>query len=234
MGKSSCRQGGLLDPPTKGTNTVDNVERAETQLAPYSSAVGRRLLILAVFFSAATIVLAACQAGCATVIVPPATPTDPAPVVLVDYGRHTSLVLPRPEGRSVEYAYGEWGWFALDRTGFFEALGAMLLPTQGALGRAELDVPPDPDELARFKLFEDAILLEVAAADAASLTARLDERFARQEADRVEQPRCGLAFVPDDRDFHLFHTCNRAVADWLEALGCEVRGAAILGNFRIE
>ena len=46
--------------------------------------------------------------GCAMTFRPPVYPENPVTVVVLDHGRHSSLVLPRGDGGSVEYAYGEW------------------------------------------------------------------------------------------------------------------------------
>jgi len=58
--------------------------------------------------------------GCTSTVIPPKRVTDPAAVFLTDYGRHSSLLLPDREGRLVEYAFGDWDWFATLVTQYFE------------------------------------------------------------------------------------------------------------------
>src|SRR5688572_12511152 len=73
--------------------------------------------------------------GCATTVRPPADPKDPVVVVLIDYGHHSGVILPEPEGAWVEYAFGEWDYFALNKTDLFTGMIALGCPNQGTLGR---------------------------------------------------------------------------------------------------
>jgi len=77
-----------------------------------------------------------CAAGCTNIIVPPAEVDDPQTAYVLDYGRHSSLLLPNDEETEfTEYAYGEWEWYALRRDSFFRVLPVLFLPTTGTLGR---------------------------------------------------------------------------------------------------
>ena len=82
-------------------------------------------------------------AGCATVVVAPAAPEDPVPAFLLDHGGHASLVLPAEKGRLVRYAYGDFSWYALGRTGPGTGLAALAGGTPAALGRGELAGPAE-------------------------------------------------------------------------------------------
>ena len=54
------------------------------------------------------LLLMATLSGCGTtLIVPPDKPRDPAPVFVLDHGRHTSLVLSAANGTLHRYAYGD-------------------------------------------------------------------------------------------------------------------------------
>ncbi|MGH8287112.1 MAG: hypothetical protein ACRETT_15295, partial [Steroidobacteraceae bacterium] len=81
-------------------------------------------------------------AGCTTTIGAPVHPADPVEVFIIDQGRTASLVIPASSGGMLRYAYGDWRWYALRETGLFRGAAALLWPTQGALGRAELGGPP--------------------------------------------------------------------------------------------
>ncbi len=173
--------------------------------------------------------------GCATTIVPPEEPPAPTSVFVVDFGRHTSLLLPsRPDGSLVEYAYGEWKWFALDESRSYRVIPTLFWPTHGTLGRRALFVAPDRDAIRRAVPCEDVLEVVVAAEDALSLAARLEAQF-EEHCDSVHyQPLYDLDFVPSEKAFHLFHNCNGVVADWLRELGCDVRGAAVFASFVVK
>lgn len=78
-------------------------------------------------------------AGCAATIVPPSVVAEPAKVGVLDHGRHASLIVEVPGTPAmIRYSYGDWQWYALQKTGVTEATSAVLGPTQAALGRREL------------------------------------------------------------------------------------------------
>ena len=55
--------------------------------------------------------------ACQQTIEPPKRVSDPVNVFVVDYGRHASLALPKEGTGLVEWSWGDWNWFALERTG---------------------------------------------------------------------------------------------------------------------
>ena len=175
------------------------------------------------------------MSGCATTIIPPEDPPVPVSVFVVNFGRHTSLLLPALTDDSlVEYAYGEWKWFALDKSRSYRVFPTLFWPTRGTLGRRALSVSPDPHAIRRTVPCEDVLEVVVASEDALSLSARLDMQFERNVDSMHFQPLYDLHFVHSDKAFHLLHNCNRAVADWLRELGCEVRGVAVLADFVVK
>ena len=179
------------------------------------------------------VTIAAGSAGCATTIVPPEQPVAPVPVYVVDYGRHTSLLLPEETRGLTEYAYGDWSWFALDRTEWHNAVPALFGPTDGALGRRHLDVEHDVSAI-RWKIpCEEILEITVAGDDVRRLSGELESRF-EERSDAVHyQPVHGLTFVRSDEGFNACHNCNHVVAGWLRELGCEVRGSAMTADFTI-
>ncbi|TVQ60429.1 MAG: DUF2459 domain-containing protein [Phycisphaerales bacterium] len=171
--------------------------------------------------------------GCGAVITPPANVHDPVRVYIADYGRHSSLVLPTPEGEAVEYAYGEWNWFALNKDGWWRTPGVVLIPSRGALGRSTWPVFVDASDAQRHMRVVTVIEVSVDRERAAALERRLRERFDAHADTARNNPRYGLEFVHDDDSYWLFNHCNTAVAAWLRELGCEVRGATLLADFRL-
>src|SRR4051812_31909619 len=79
------------------------------------------------------------QTGCATTVIPPARPYDPVTVYLTDYGRHSSVIIPSPQGGYDEWAFGDWEFFALGHTQTWIAIRAMLHSPQATLGRRHID-----------------------------------------------------------------------------------------------
>ena len=197
-------------------------------------AVHQRRYVSVMMLSAAlfvTFALGLC-AGCTTTIVGPGNVVDPVQVYLVDYGRHPSLVLPRTDFTHVEYTYGEWQWYAEDHTAGLSALRALMVPTQGALGRRQFDAQQGEEwweELGYLQVY--AITVE--RDQAAALLAHLDERWEAGAGDRLYNARYDLEFVPDAQPYHLANNSNPMVAGWLEQLDCEVRGSALVSNWRI-
>jgi len=178
---------------------------------------------------------AACAgpAGCGAHIVPPelSAADEPAVVVLTDYGRHSSLILPRDDGTAVEYAYGQLGWYALDRRVWWKTPFVTLLPNSGALGTRTLPAPevgglPPPEPA-----LQHAYTLAVPREAVGRLLRRLDARFAAGTGPVIDNPGTGLLFVRDGRSYWLLNNCNTEVAGWLRELGCRVDGPSVWAKF---
>ena len=180
----------------------------------------------------AVIVTAAALAGCTTSIIPPADPTDPVSVFVLDYGRHSSLLLPDTSAQAfTEYAYGDWNWFALDRSEWYDVFPTLFWPTRGALGRRTLHVESNPETIMGVVACEHVLEVTVSARRASELSAELDSQFEQRSETLHYQPLYDLSFVHGETAFHLFENCNHMLADWLRALGCEVRGPAMAADF---
>lgn len=89
--------------------------------------------------------------GCTNVITPPRNLTAPHYVYLLDYGKHSSLLLPsgNVDGNRhfTEYAYGEWEWYAKQEDGICRVIPTLFWPTTGTLGRNTWTLtgaPPSP------------------------------------------------------------------------------------------
>jgi hypothetical protein len=187
----------------------------------------RRLLPLLVTLSA--------LGGCATQVTPPAQLEAPAQVFVLDHGRHTSLVVSTPAGDLVRYAYGDWRFYAERETGPWRAVAALGWSTPSALGRRELPGPPTAATVRRrIPLQIDALHeISVERARIEALRAELDAIFAAAEEVR-ETPETHLFFVPHPQAYNLRHNSNTVVARWLEQLGCEVSGPALVARWRID
>lgn len=218
---------------------------------------GRRRGLLLKMVMVSTLLEA--MAGCTTTVRVPAVAAERSETVyLIDYGRHSSLVLPPPPlvsrsltdagdsvslavfesgeslaGHAVEYAYGEWKWYALNENRWPDLFRTMLLPTQGTLGRRDLGMSISADSL-RWQIACQAFYpLEVDGALLRQLRDRLDERFESHAATRHDNDLYSMQFVHDDSPYSLAHNCNQVVVQWLRELGCKVSGATVDAKFRI-
>ena len=182
---------------------------------------------------AAILLLALAFSGCATVVIPPAHLAHPSPVFIADYGRHSSLVLSRGEGRLVEYSYGQFAWYALERDEWWRVPALLFVPQQGGLGREEWDAPATAWGVKRRRWLEELLRVEVERDEVEALLARLDARFEAGRETSFRNNNYGFDFVYDDDLYWVGHSCNAAVAEWLEELGCEVPSVAISANYEV-
>jgi hypothetical protein len=160
-------------------------------------------------------------AGCVATVHVPENPDDPTEVYLIRSGRHLGLILPRSGGGHVEYAYGEWGWFAENHNAWYDFFDTVLWPTPGALGRKELEAR-DREELARALPDTRIETLVVAPARIGALRDGLDSGYLAARDTEIFNPGHGYHFVEHERRFWCCYSCNDAVAAWLEALDCRV------------
>ena len=174
--------------------------------------------------------------GCGnTRIVPPLDPVDPVPVFLLDHGRHTSLVLPAPDGSLHRYAYGDWRYYAEREVGPRESLAALFWPTPGALGHRRLPGPPTVAAVrAQVRVgITELHALPVERARVEALRTRLDALIAQAEH-WLDTPEVDLVFHAHPTGYHLGHNSNQMIADWLVELGCEVSRRPVLSGWRID
>jgi Protein of unknown function (DUF2459) len=172
--------------------------------------------------------------ACATTVYPPQQVADPVQAGILDHGRTASLIVEVPGGGMVRYAYGDWTWYALDRTGPVEGSAALLWRSEAALGRMELPGPFSPAAVAREVRvgLEDTLYLTVDARDVRRLVDHLDRIFEENRARSVYNETHHLVFVPHPEPYSMFHNSNHMVAAWLEQLGCRVEGPALLSSWR--
>ena len=170
--------------------------------------------------------------GCQHVITPPARVSDPVRVFVIDYGRHASLALPKEDSGLVEWSWGDWHWYALERTGPVEGLQALFASPRSTLGRRELAPAGDVEELAARVGTEDALALNVERERARALLRQLEARWLRRRNEAVSHP-SGRVFVPDDARYGLSNNSVHELVRWLEALGADVSGTGVTANFKL-
>lgn len=189
---------------------------------------GREARPALLFLLLASVGLGACQ----HVIEPPASVSDPVEVFVIDYGRHASLALPKEESGLVEWSWGDWNWFALERTGPVEGLQALFASRRSTLSRRELAPAEHADELGARVGAEEVLALDVERKRARGLQGRLEARWLRRREQAVSHP-SGRVFVPDDARYSLSNNSVHELARWLESLGAKVSGSGVTANFRL-
>lgn len=178
---------------------------------------------LAVIAAAALVALLA-WSGCAATLTPPTDVEDPVTVRLLRTARHSALLLPCPDGRTVEYGFGEWGWFAQNRESWWRAPRILFWPSEGTLARRHLA----PAEVERLPSTEGARLaaFEASRTRVDELRQRLDREFEAGGEPHYD-PQDRLAFVRHPRSFWIAYTCHDAVVEWAEELGCRASWAPL-------
>lgn len=174
--------------------------------------------------------------ACAATVTPPAPPQEPRAVQVLEHGRHTSVVLTRADNSRVRYAYGDWAWYAENRTGIWSGFRALALPSRSAFGRQEL--PPErPGEYLEPVVGVGMSAIHRFEAEAAAVDALLDalDRLYHQRLDQAhESALYNLVFVPHPRRYRFGFNSNHMVAEWLRELGFSVRGSPAVGGWQIE
>src|SRR5829696_8933380 len=153
--------------------------------------------------------------GCTSTVIPPKRVTDPAAVFLTDYGRHSSLLLPDREGRLVEYAFGDWDWFAVNKNKSTDALRALFASRGSTLGRRVLPNVDETVELARLTNAAKVSRFEVERERALRLQDDLSHAYRMHAATEVFNPASSLYFVRVPENYWMFHNCNHVAARWM-------------------
>lgn len=173
--------------------------------------------------------------GCATIYPPQQHLNDPVAVYVADYGVHSSLLLPTGDGRFVEYAFGDWGYAAQNHCMPQDAVGALVLSFQSALGRRYFELPPGETEPRQAERPWTLSRVDCERKDVDALVYRLDARYqaALRTHKPVKNPDNGIEFVKDSEHYSMLNNCNHLTARSLEQLGCRVQGFVVSSKFNI-
>jgi hypothetical protein len=186
-----------------------------------------RALILVALFCVVT--------GCATVTPPKEPPKDPVDVYLNDYGIHSSVILPMDsDGLYVEYAFGDFGYAALNHDSPFDAIGALLFSFKSGFGRQLLRVPPGektptlvyaPNTMTRFTASRSAV---------DKLVRDLNQRFDGNKGEIVHNDVTQIDWKVDREHYSAINNCNQLTARQLKELGYEVHGLPFFSGFSVK
>src|SRR4051794_32388940 len=173
--------------------------------------------------------------GCATIYPPQQRLRDPVTVYVADYGVHSSLLLPTGDARFVEYAFGDWGYAAQNHCLPQDAVGALVLSFQSALGRRYFDLPPGETEPKPLERPWSLSRVNCERSDVDALLQRLNTRYeaAMRSQKPVMNPDNGIEFVKDSEHYSMLNNCNHLTARSLEQLGCRVQGFVVGSKFSV-
>jgi hypothetical protein len=172
--------------------------------------------------------------SCAWQVIPPREVREPVPIFLSEYGRHTRLALPKDSGLFFEYGFGEWNFYGLEKEGVFSALRAISGGGEGAFSRRKLPFTLDEGDFRYAAGGDRAARLWVERSLADNLRQELEGRWRANAGTVVVRQFDQVPVSRDPTPYHLFGNSNHAVANWLERLGCRVRGAPNTSNFEIK
>jgi len=171
--------------------------------------------------------------GCATKVTPPANPLNPVAVYVTDYGRHSSIVLPMGDGHLMEYSYGDWDFYALNKYKWYIGASKLFFSDGSGLGRRILVHPGDDEALHKLLGCKRLLRVDIEQRKVSDLLEELDQRYCARIETMVYNEWCHNYFVKDESHYWLFHTCNAMTGQWLEKLGCKVGGLPVVSNFEL-
>ncbi|MGY6530262.1 MAG: DUF2459 domain-containing protein [Cyanobacterium sp.] len=166
-----------------------------------------------------------------TIIIPPTEPQKPATIYVVDYGFHSRLVLPDRTEKLIQYAYGDWEYFALGNQDFLTTLKALFIPTQGTLKREKINNLTTLQAIIEAQPRINLLEIQVAQEKMLKLRANLEHRFRQNIDSKITYNAGRIQFVKDNQDYTMFYNSNHQVVEWLETMECKVKGITILPRF---
>jgi len=167
--------------------------------------------------------LLACS--CSTTFVLPENDSPSTNVYLLKYSTwgHHSLAF-YVDGELIEYTYGDWELFALNKRDGWTAWKNMTFLTQGALGRKIVNWSPGNPICENFNGCDEAVEFQAPEQKVSDLFTKLQRGYAENSDSEIFNQEEGMYFVKYDKSYWGFHNCNHEIADWLEQLGGEVSG----------
>jgi hypothetical protein len=141
--------------------------------------------------------------------------------------------MPDGDGHLVEYAWGDWDWFALDKTSLWNGLVALVCSHGAALGTRRIDASPYDPDLSHVLECEQLIHFNADRSRVAALLQSLHSRFERHIDTQVYSRAASLTFVRDDEHYSGWHNCNQVTAEWLRDLGCGIEGTPLTSKFKL-
>ena len=192
------------------------------------------------FFPLAALLCVGMFSACTARVLPPKKVDTPVRVWLLQFPIHPSLVLESEPGTMVMYEFGEWDWFAEQKTHWSRVFTVFLWPTPGSLSRRSVSLADGSGDAitsreVRLAFFADqAWAIDVEQELATQLRQRLEERYAQASATALYRADLDTWFVKDPDHYHALRTCHEAMTAWLRELDCSVRGLLWTLRWRVD
>jgi hypothetical protein len=171
-------------------------------------------------------------AGCSWTVKNSAQVDDPVAIYLTDYGRHTSIIMPVSDSMMVEYAFGDWDWFAANQNDSFSGVRALTFSRGSTLGRRFYVKTDDLNELMRLSDAQRVARLTAPSPRVKKLSDRLDRAYMKHIDTWRFNELTHLDHVRSDRHYWGLDNCNQLTATWLRELGLKVSGISVFSNFK--
>ena len=161
---------------------------------------------------------------------PPKAVKEPERVWLVQFPIHPGLVFQANPDHVVMYEYGEWDWFALQRTHWTRVFPVFLWPTQGSLSRRVINLPVpvghnhSSETIRRAFMADKAWAIDADHKRVRQLLAQLEQRYGDSSEQPLYRPDLDTYFVKDRVSYHALRTCQEVMVAWLRQLDCRVSG----------
>ena len=136
---------------------------------------------------------------------------------------HHSLAYHR-DGLIIEYTYGDWELFALNKRDTFTGIKNMMFPTAGTLGRKAEKWQPGLPVCSLFVDCIQAIPFPAPKDLSQQLFEQLEAAYQSRKNEEILNEDEGVLFVPYPEKYSVAYNCNHALAKWLEQLGGKVSG----------
>lgn len=170
--------------------------------------------------------------GCSAAVEPPAHCASPTAVIVADYGKHSSLTLPSDRSHYVEYSFGDWNYYALERHSPFDAAQALFFSPASTLGRRDIAIDPAHATLT-FIGKPRLLALRVEREKVVALRTALAAEWNAQAATHHFDAALETDFVKETRPYNWLENCNGWTASRLRDLGCKIEGTPILSHFAL-
>jgi hypothetical protein len=170
--------------------------------------------------------------SCAWRIEPPSEVREPVKVYLSEYGRHTRLALPDPEGQFIEFGFGDWYFYGKEERNPLSALRALAGGGGGALSRRVITANPEGGLSMQTTGSSRTEALAVEQELAVRLKDDLEARW-QKAGTVVVREWDGIPVRRVPQRYHLLGNSNHATAGWMTELGCKIRGTPVTSHFRI-
>ena len=163
--------------------------------------------------------------SCSTTLKSPDATVNMERVYLLKYSTwgHHSLAFYR-DGKFIEYTYGDWELFALNKRDGWTAWKNMTFNSQGALGRKLVEMKLGDHICKKFVGCEIVVPFHAPTDKVNALHISLQKNYNDNIATEVYNAKEEVYFVKHDTPYWGFHNCNHQLVEWLEFLGADIKG----------